>query len=293
MPRIQADRSERIIDALKRHLPDWKTPTLKQRLKNGLVLRDGVPVRSGAEMLREGDVLEILAAPPRPAAFLPVGLGEPPMEILHADEALLAVDKPSGLLSVASERERHETAIHLMREWLQGLEREGKRELHSAHRLDREASGVLLMARSLEAKRKLAADWHRFEKVYLAVTDGIPRQEEGVIDVSLWEDKGLFVRVSESGAGERALTRYRLLRKAGRRALLEVQIETGRKHQIRVHLAHIGCPIVGDLRYGVSKAQRLALHAHRLRLFHPDDGRQLEIHADMPPEFKRMLAKRQ
>jgi 23S rRNA pseudouridine1911/1915/1917 synthase len=290
MSKLEADRSERVMDLLKRRLPGWKTPTLKQRLRGGLVLRNGKPVQSGAEMIAAGEVLEILAAPPRPAAFLPIGLGEPPLAVLYADDLLLAVDKPAGLLSVATDREKNLTAIHLMREWLQGMERNDKRELHAAHRLDREASGVLLLCRSLAVKRTLAASWRNFEKMYLAVVDGIPNQPEGSIDAPLWEDKGLFVRVAEKGGGEEALTHYRLLRSAGERSLLEVSLGTGRKHQIRAHLAHIGCPIVGDLRYGISKASRLALHARRLRITHPLDGRRVEITAPLPPQFRKMLS---
>ncbi len=179
-----------------------------------------------------------------------------------------------------------------MRDWLQGLDREPSRDLHAAHRLDRETSGVLLLARSLEVKRKLAQNWHDFEKTYLAVVDGIPGEPEGIIDAPLWEDKSLFVRVATRGDGEAALTRYRVLRKAGSRALLEVHLGTGRKHQIRVHLAHIGCPIVGDPRYGVSKAPRLALHARTLRIRHPHDGRTVEITTSEPPEFKQFMKKK-
>lgn len=289
MPRFQADKAGRLLDFLKRKLPGWKTPTLKQRLKNSLVLLNGAPVTSGAATVDPGDTVEILAIPPGPAAYLPLGLGPAPLDVLYADDYLLAVNKPPGLLSVASERERSLTAIRLMREWLQGLDRENKRELHAAHRLDREASGVLLLARSLEIKRQLARTWHTFEKVYLAVVDGTPAAPEGSIDAPLWEDKGLFVRVATRGDGETALTHYRTLRKSGSRSLLEVRLETGRKHQIRVHLSHIGCPIVGDPRYGASKAPRLALHAHRLCLRHPQDSRQLEIAAPEPTEFKRFL----
>ena len=290
MPRFQVDRSEKVLDFLKRRLPGWKTPTLKQRLKNGLVLRDGAPILSGAETLRAGETVEVLAIPPSPAAHLPIGLGEPPLTVLYADDSLLAVDKPSGLLSVATEREKNITAIRLMREWLLGMERESGRDLHAAHRLDREASGVLLLARSLEIKRKLASAWRSYEKIYLAVVDGVPDQRSGTIDVPLWEDKGLFVRAGDKGRGEAALTQYRVVKKVRGRALLEVRLGTGRKHQIRVHLAHLGCPIVGDLRYGVSKASRLALHAHRLCLFHPVDGRAMEITAPIPSQFKKMLS---
>lgn len=289
MPRFEAEQAEPVLAFLKRKLPGWKTPTIKQRLKHGLVLRNDAPVVSGADILAPGDVVDVLAAPPSPTAYLPVGLGEPPLDILYADDDLLAVDKPFGLLSVASERERQLTAVRVMREWLRGLEREGERELHAAHRLDREASGVLLLTRSLEIKRKLAASWRKYEKTYLAVVDGVPEQPEGKIEVPLWEDKGLFVRPAEPGGGEEALTFYRVLRRNKGRALLEVKLGTGRKHQIRVHLAHLGCPIVGDLRYGVSKARRLALHAHVLRIVHPRDERIVEFVSPLPDDFKKML----
>lgn len=292
MPRVTADRSGGVLDLLKRLLPGWKATTLKQRLKNGLVLRDGKTVLSGAELAEEGEVLEILAVPPSPASFFPAGLGEPPMDILYADDSLVAVDKPSGLLSVATEREKNMTAVRIMRDWLMGFERDENRELHAAHRLDREASGVLLFTRTLELKRKLAAMWSGFEKIYLAVVDGFPPAAEGSVNAPLWEDKGLFVRVAGNGPGENALTHYRLMRKGRDRSLLEVRLGTGRKHQIRVHLAHLGCPIVGDLRYGVSKASRLALHAHTLRLRHPVDGREVVITAPIPALFRKMLSGR-
>lgn len=289
MPRFRAGERERVLDFLKKRLPGWKIATLKQRLKNGLVVKEGRAVVSGAAMVEPGEVVEILAKPASPHFSLPRGLGDPPVEILYADDALLAVDKPSGLLSVASERERDLTAVHLLREWLAEVDRGAARELHAAHRLDRDASGVLLFARSLAVKRRLAAAWSTFEKVYLAVVDGVPPKGEGVLDLPLWEDKGLFVRVAENGAGESALTRYRLVRSRNGRSLLEVRLGTGRKHQIRVHLANMGCPIVGDLRYGTTKAPRLALHAHRLSVTHPETGRPIVVTAKAPPLFSRLL----
>ncbi|MCC8166504.1 MAG: RluA family pseudouridine synthase [Planctomycetes bacterium] len=289
MPRFIASNPAALLTFLKKKLPGWKTPTIKQRLKNDLVLVNGKPIRSGAERLEAGDAVEILAVPARAESYLPIGLGESPLPILYADDSLIAVDKPFGLLSVASERERNLTAIRVMREWLMGLDQQADRELHAAHRLDREASGVLLLARSLATKRALAAKWTTFEKTYAAVVDGIPEEPEGTIDAPLWEDKGLFVRVSTRGDGTPALTYYRVVRQKGGRALLQVQLGTGRKHQIRVHLAHIGCPIVGDIRYGKSKAPRLALHAERLRIYHPVDGREVTITAPIPKEFQKFL----
>lgn len=292
MPRFTAESDAPLIDFLKEHLQGWKTSTIKQRLKNGLVGVNGKTVRSGATMIHAGEMIEVLAVPESPSAHLPPGLGRSPLDILYADDHILAVDKPSGLLSVASERERDMTAIHLMRGWLAGIDGGGGtgRELHAAHRLDRDASGVLLFARSLDIKRRLAAAWHTYEKIYAAVVDGCPSDEEGTIDAPLWEDKALFVRVAEKGRGESAITHYRLEKRLGHRSLLEVRLGTGRKHQIRVHLAHLGCPIVGDLRYGVSKASRLALHARSLRIYHPEDGREITIEAKLPHLFLRMLS---
>ncbi|MDR1519552.1 MAG: RluA family pseudouridine synthase [Planctomycetota bacterium] len=288
-PALRVDEDTDLKAFFRRRLPEWKPSTLRQRLAHGLVFLDGEAVFRGDVRLAIGQEVRILSRPADPNRFFPTDLGKPPLDILYADSALVAVDKPSGLLSVASEREKNCTAIRLMRDWLVGLRRREDGVLHAAHRLDRDASGVLLFARSLDVRRRLAAEWHNFDKTYLAVVDGVPSASEGSIDLPLREDRALFVRGAENGGGTAALTHYRLIRRSGCRSLLEVRLDTGRKHQIRVHLAHIGCPVAGDRRYGVSKAPRLALHAGELRLSHPDDGRELIIRARTPEFFNRLL----
>ena len=289
MTKVRADAAGRLLDVIKAHLPEWKATTLKQRLKAGQVQVNGAVAHSGARLVKPGDAIEIMSRPAGSRIQFPAHMGLPPLEILYVDDDIMAVDKPFGLLSVATAREKNLTAIHVMREWLSGLGSQARDNLHAAHRLDREASGVLLLARSMAAKRKLAAEWRNFEKVYLALADGIPVEPEGTITVPLWEDKGLFVRPAEKGDGEEAVTHYRALRSVNGRTLFEVRLGTGRKHQIRVHLAHIGCPIVGDLRYGKSKAKRLALHASRLRIFHPVNGQEIVIQAKTPKFFNNRL----
>ena len=289
MPKFEAKWPGGLLEILKDAYPDWKTGTLKQRLKAGLVQVNDKIERSGGAKLDKGDRIEIYSHPAGSRVLFPTHMGEPPMEILYSDHELLAVDKPHGLLSVASPRERNFTAIRLMRDWLSQLSIESSENLHAAHRLDREASGVLLMARSSQVKKLLAASWHTFEKTYLAVTDGVPYEPEGTIDVPLWEDKGLFVRTDERGDGLPAVTHYRTLKSSAGRALIEVKLGTGRKHQIRVHLAHIGCPIVGDLRYGKSKAKRLALHASSLKITHPTTGKEVFIQAATPKFFTNRM----
>lgn len=289
MPTFRPERPGQLLELLKRHLPEWKTSTLKQRLKHDLVTVDGRVADSGAVRVEKGSLVEVLAVPPSPADFFPAGLGPPPLPILYADKHLVAVDKPHGLLSVATEREKNLTAVRLMRDWLRGLDDKDSGEIHAAHRLDREASGVLLLTRSLAMKRALASAWHSFEKIYLAVADGLPPQPEGTVDLPLWEDKALFVRIAKHGDGEPALTHYRLLKANGERSLLEIRLGSGRKHQIRVHMAAIGCPLAGDLRYGAEKGGRLALHAARLVLVHPAIGERLEITSPTPAELRNML----
>lgn len=297
MPRFHVQRPGQLLDILKRQATGWKISTLKQRLKHRLILIDGHPAQSGAQRVEAGMEIEILPAPVQPAAFFPPGFGPPPIPVLYADEYLIAVDKPSGLLSVASEREKNQTAVRLMRDWFRaGVANHPSDDdvtadsmtIHAAHRLDREASGVLLLTRGLAVKRALAAAWHDFEKVYNAVADGVPENREGTIELALWEDRGLFVRPAENGVP--AITHYRLLKRNGQRSLLEIRLETGRKHQIRVHMASIGCPLVGDRRYGMSKAPRLGLHASCLRIVHPVTGKAIEIASPTPPALKKMLA---
>jgi 23S rRNA pseudouridine1911/1915/1917 synthase len=250
---------------------------------------DGGRVSRFSLVLSPGQKLRVLSALPGPAEVFPPGLGPSPLDILHADPWLVAIDKPSGLLSVATEREKTLTAVRLMRDWLSGLKNPEERELHAAHRLDRDASGVLLLARSLETRSRLVAGWRGFAKTYLAVVDGLPPRPEGKLETPLREDRGLFVRAAATGGGREAITYYRLLRRRGGRSLLEVRLDTGRKHQIRVHLAHLGCPVAGDRRYGGSQAPRLALHAGELALTHPEDGRQLRIRSETPPELLKIL----
>ena len=289
MPRFTVESPDRLLAFLRRANPDWKTGTLKSSLRDGRVLVNGKIETSGGRPLAAGDEVELTGGSRRHDDGPAPGLVTPPLPLLYFDPLLLAVDKPSGLLSVADAREKNRTAVRLMREWLASSDPEAAAELHAAHRLDRDASGVLLFARSLEVRSRLTRAWRGFRKIYLAVVDGRPDSDEGTIDVPLYEDRGLFVRVGGPGRGEPAETHYKTLETGKGRSLLEVEIVTGRKHQIRVHLASIGCPVAGDLRYGVSKAPRLALHAKRLTLSHPSDGRLLDIESAVPALFRGLL----
>ena len=156
------------------------------------------------------------------------------------------------------------------------------------HRLDRETSGILLFARSRAVQDEVQAAWKSVSKTYLAIVEGHPEPAEGVVDQPLWEDRSLSVRVGSRADSRDARTRYSTLEAGRSRTLLEVQLDTGRRHQIRVHLAWLGHPVVGDERYG-GPGPRLGLHALRLGLTHPGDGRTLTLVAPPPESFSALL----
>ncbi len=266
----------RLLAFLREQLPDWKRSTLEQRIRAGCVSVNDASVRRN-DMLATGDRVAVVgraaAAVARPA---PAGI-----ELLYSDDDLIAIDKPAGLLAVSSERESKRTALALLREHLSRPRRPVR--LWPVHRIDRETSGVMLFARSGEVQRALQARWGASRKTYLALVDGTPRPPSGVIDEPLWEDRSLFVRVGRRPGAKQARTRYATLAVRGARALLEVEPDTGRRHQIRTHLAWLGHPIVGDPRYG-SDGPRMGLHALRLIVEHPRDGRELALEAP-PPKF--------
>lgn len=272
-----------LFDALAAQLPGWSRNTLRERLRLRCVDVNGETVDRRDQPVRAGDVVEIRAAHDGRLASSRGSLA-----VLFEDDALCAIDKPAGLLSVASDDGGERTAHALLRAQL-GRGRDA--DLWPAHRLDRETSGVLLFARTLESRDAVQANWGAATKVYAAVVEGHPEPPAGAIEQPLWEDRNLRVRVGAHETAREARTRYRTVEHGEARARLEVELDTGRKHQIRAHLAWLGHPVVGDERYG-TRAQRLCLHAERLELPHPRDGRPLVIAAAVPAAFAAALRAR-
>ncbi len=201
------------------------------------------------------------------------------MNPLHVDDHLLAIDKPPGLLAVPGRIEPDCLAARVQARWSDAL---------VVHRLDQATSGLMLFARGAAAQRRLAADFaeRRIGKRYVAVVDGLPAEDAGTIALPLAADWPNRPRQKVDRLnGRPSLTHWHVLRRdvAAGRTRLEVEPVSGRSHQIRVHLAAIGHPIVGDALYGGPAAPRLMLHACALRLAHPGHGGPLAL--DCPPPF--------
>lgn len=250
-------------------------------LAGGRVRVNGVVVRDPRVPVAAGDVVEVGERRREP----PLRHG---LAILHEDADVLVAVKPAGLLTIATARERTRTAYAAFRAHLAA--RRPAERLFIVHRLDRDASGVLVFAKSPAVKEVLQAAFaaHAVERTYVAVVEGRVARREGVVDTRLVDDVPGPVRVARGPEeGRRAVTRWRVLRAGSRRALLEVRLETGRRNQIRAHLASIGHPVVGDRLYGgAADAPRLMLHARTLAFTHPATGARLRFDVAPPASFR-------
>jgi tRNA pseudouridine32 synthase/23S rRNA pseudouridine746 synthase/23S rRNA pseudouridine1911/1915/1917 synthase len=216
------------------------------------------------------------------------------LDVLYEDKDILVVDKPAGLLTVATEREKSRTAHSLLTDYIRkGCGRSQKR-LFIVHRLDRDTSGVLIFAKSEEAMLRLKAQWKQTEKKYLAVVHGTCEKSSDTITSYLAEDSEYYVySTTDSTKGRLSQTVYKVLRMTKGVSLLEVTLLTGRKNQIRVHLAGIGHPIVGDTKYGDAddSQQRMALHARLISFKHPSSGERLTFETDVPAFFATLVGR--
>ena len=214
--------------------------------------------------------------------------------VLYEDKDILVVDKPAGLLSVATERERSRTAHSLLTDYIRkGCGRSQKR-LFIVHRLDRDTSGTLIFAKSEEAMLRLKAGWKQTVKKYLAVVHGKCEKSSDTITSYLAEDEEYNVySTADSTQGRLSHTAYTVLRVTKGVSLLEVVLLTGRKNQIRVHLAGIGHPIVGDTKYGKEDESqpRMALHARSISFKHPFSGKQLTFESEVPVFFTTLVGR--
>ena len=276
---------------VRRH-PGLSRRKAREVIEKGQVSVEGERVREAGREVAEDAALVFdpnRPALPRARCALPV---------LYEDEHVIVVDKPAGLLTVPSAPGLHDedTALRRVQDYAHRLKPRGG-FAERVHRLDRDTSGAIAFALSPEARGGLILSFrdHRIERAYVAVVCGEPREERGVVDLPLREEwtagrKG----VARGGEPSRpALTRWRVRERFAGAALLEVTLETGRQHQIRVHLAHVGLPVLGDPVYGrpSALARRPLLHALRLSFAHPISGERVAVESPLPDDVSRAIAR--
>ncbi|NTV13552.1 MAG: RluA family pseudouridine synthase [Desulfobulbaceae bacterium] len=225
---------------------------------------------------------------PRPRN-LPLG-----MTILHEDRDILVVNKPSGLLTMGTDAQKERTAYFMLTDYVRKGASKSKLRIFIVHRLDRDTSGVLVFAKTEEAKQYLQENWEANQKQYLAIVHGHCREKSGTVDSYLIESSALKVYATNDRVkGKAASTSYRVLKEVEGLSLLAVTPHTGRKNQIRVHLADLGHPIIGDKKYGVEKDgyKKLALHAASLTFTHPFRKELCTFIAPPPGWYQRLVGK--
>lgn len=268
-----------LIEFLAEQYPDSPRTRIKKLLQQGNIRCNNRSVTLHSYKLSAGDVVEINTHGGTAAkAALP-------FPVLFEDQHIMVVEKPVGISTSSTDGS---TSVQWIISQFLKEQTKGKMRAFVVHRLDKEVSGVLLLAKSHSAMNRIKEKWKETEKRYYALVEGKPAKPDGTIESWLVEDKSLKVHSTyESSKAKFSVTHYRTLKQIKQYTLLDVNLETGRKNQIRVHLHDIGCPIVGDRKYGASTdfVRRIRLHAYYLSFPHPFTGERIIVESPMPEGF--------
>jgi 23S rRNA pseudouridine1911/1915/1917 synthase len=315
-----ADQNATLAAALRRRLPGRSWADVRRLCESGKVLVDGERALDSARRISDGQRVEIRMTAPRPRVIIP------DFSIVFEDPHLLVIEKPAGISSVPYDRKETGTAMDLIRQaWRQAGRKATAAPLYIVHRLDKDTSGLLCFARTKLAERRLHVVFQRHlaEREYLAVAQGTVETQRlesvliadrgdglrGSIGREPWEGSRTFPRRTplgqspcsvhaRDGRGQRAVTHVTAVRALRGATLCRVRLETGRTHQIRIHLAEAGHPLVGETVYirdllsaGITPlpSPRLMLHAATLGFAHPVTEERLDFRAEPPPEFQTVL----
>jgi 23S rRNA pseudouridine1911/1915/1917 synthase len=257
--------------------------SVRELLKNGQVQLNGTINRQFDTQLQVADIVTV-------SHTRPVEQREfqhPLMEIVWMDKDLVVIFKDEGLLSVSGSPSQKISAHYILSQYFQSLHPHNK--LYLLHRLDKGTSGLMMFSRTLEAQRILRANWHNMitRRTYFAVTEGRPPCNEDTVITYLAENKRQRVYCTDPAHGKEAISHYRLLFGNSNYSLLELNLETGRKNQIRAQMEYLGCPIAGDRKYGAftDPAMRLMLHAGSLWFIHPITNEEMKFDYSPPNVF--------
>lgn len=219
----------------------------------------------------------------------------PLMEIVFEDAHLIVIHKKAGLLSMANERVKEKTAYRILSDYVK--QSDPRNLIFILHRLDRDTSGLMMFAKSREVQEKLQEDWERavVERKYVSVVEGTLSHPQGTLKSYLSEDGNCFTRISDAQKGKLAITHYHVLKSNRQYSLVELELETGHKNQIRVQMQSLGHPICGDRKYGArtNPLRRLALHAYKLHFIHPVTGQQMNFDTPIPKAFALTVKNRE
>lgn len=274
-----------LLEFLQQCFPQNSRTSIKKMMESGRIFLNNEVLTQFNAPLKSGDKIQLKKAEIRAV------LSHPGVTLVYEDEDIIVVNKKSGLLTVATENGDEETVYRILRAYLKATDPANK--LFVVHRIDKETSGLLLFAKSEDVKQKIQANWDKgvLERQYIAVVEGNIAKKKGTIRLRLLEQKNLLVRVVDAPMGLESITHYTVLQATNAYTMLALQLETGRKHQIRAHLSAIGHPVVGDRKYGAapSPIKRMALHAQSLVFEHPVSKKIMRFKSDPPRKFNALM----
>ena len=278
MEKYIVKENEILIEFLKKTFSNLSKNSVKSLLHNEKVFVNGNMTTKYNYELNVGDVVEIREKVAKN------------IDIIYEDKDIIVINKPSGLLTVATEKEKNKTAYHLVMEYLKKKNKNNR--IFIIHRLDKDTSGIIMFAKNERAKHLYQDNWNDIVKkrCYYAVIDGKMENKEGTIKSYLKENGNMVYSVKDR-SGKLAITEYKVLKERKNISLLDINLKTGRKNQIRVHMKENKTPILGDLKYGEKSKliNRLALHAYKLELINPITKKLLTFEVNMPNEFKTLF----
>ena len=211
------------------------------------------------------------------------------MKIIYEDKYVIAVDKPSGKLSVSTDKEKERTMFHEVLEYLKKKNKNNK--VFIVHRLDKDTSGIMIFAKDIKTKNFLQDNWDKFVRKYVAIVEGVLLNDSGEVRSYLKETKSLITYSTSDKSGKLAITKYKKIKCNKLYSMVEINILTGRKNQIRVHMKDIGNSIKGDKKYGakMDPIKRLGLCANKLSFMHPITKKYIDLEISIPKEFESLF----
>lgn len=278
---FKVDKDNELMKFLMEKMPQNSRNNIKSLLTQRRVMVDDVIVSQYNSPLKEGQIVSITKTKITKHKLEGVS-------IVYEDNDILVVEKERGILSVATQNEREKTAYNILKNYLK--EKNPKDKIFVVHRLDRDTSGVMIFAKSEKAQDILQTTWNDSvkERTYVALVEGNVKKDSDTIISYLAENKAMITySTANEEEGKKAVSHYKVLKRNKNYSLLEVNIETGRKNQIRVHMQDLGHSVVGDKKYGSTKnpIKRLGLHAHTIVFKHPITKEVLSFTSKIPEAF--------
>ncbi|MBQ1986700.1 MAG: RluA family pseudouridine synthase [Muribaculaceae bacterium] len=275
-----------ILEVAASFLKDHTPTKLKSMLKHNQFAVNSMPMSQYDFEVHEGDTFSVNFD----QSFQV--FSNPRVKLVYEDEHILVINKGYGVLSMGTDTKKDGTAYSIMREYVKYHDPRAK--VFIVHRLDRDTSGLMMLAKTIEAKEAMQHNWNNMvlNRKYIAVVEGEVKQQEGVVKSYLAENSQYEVySTDDPSKGQFAVTRYKCLKATKSYSMMEVELDTGRKNQIRVHMKDLGHPIAGDRKYGAahSPINRLALHAQTLRFVHPITRREMNFSAPIPSGFRSLV----